>query len=58
MFGTVSGDEEAVKTLEKILENVAPGWELRGFKGDFLDTAVLVEGDGQIEDKKENLACR
>lgn len=49
MFGTTSGDDKAVKVLEEVIQAVAPEWTLRGFKGDLLDTAVLVRNDKQVE---------
>ena len=51
MFGTTSDDGKAVGVLQEIIKDVAPGLVLRGFRGDFLDTAVLEKGDGQIEVK-------
>lgn len=55
MFGTATGDEKAVKALEEIIRDVAPGWAHRGFRGDFLDTAVLENGNGQIEVKLQGV---
>ena len=51
MIGTTCGDEKAVKALEEIIKETAPGWVLRGFKGDLLDAAVLVRNDRQVEVK-------
>ncbi len=51
MVGTTRGDEKAVKALEEVIKDVAPEWALRGFKGDLLDTAVLVRNDKQVEVK-------
>ena len=51
MIGTTRGDGKAVKALEEIIKETAPGWVLRGFKGDLLDAAVLVRNDRQVEVK-------
>ena len=49
MCGTTPGDEEAVRIFQNILEDVAPGWRLRGFKGDLLAIAVLEKDNTQVE---------
>ena len=51
MLGTTCGDGKALKALEEVIKEVAPGWVLRRFKGDLLGTAVLVKDDRQVEVK-------